>query len=234
MPERDALTKMIVLALILIAMLLAIPEGHAQKLTPAQPLITGPIVETSLVTLSGNTRPEANAVNDRRRVANNFRLEHMMLQLKRAPAQQQALDSLIDQLHDPQSPKFHHWLSASDIGTQFGPATSDIQTITGWLQQYGFTVNTLSADRMVIDFSGTAGQVRAAFHTEIHNLEVNGVAHIANMSDPQIPAALAPVVAGIVSLNDFKPKAAAIRCQNFRSNVRGNSTNYCSDAVRRT
>ncbi|MGB0115204.1 MAG: Ig-like domain repeat protein, partial [Terriglobales bacterium] len=50
-----------------------------------------------------------------------------------------------------------------------------------------------------------AGQVHAAFHTEIHNLDVKGVPHIANMSDPQIPAALAPAVVGVVSLHDFKP-----------------------------
>ena len=53
---------------------------------------------------------------------------------------------------------------------------------------------------MLIDFSGTAGQVREAFHTEIHNLDVSGERHIANMSDPQIPAALAPAIVGIVSL----------------------------------
>ena len=41
---------------------------------------------------------------------------------------------------------------------------------------------------MVIDFSGTAGQIRDAFQTEIHHLDVNGVGHIANMSNPQIPA----------------------------------------------
>ena len=62
---------------------------------------------------------------------------------------------------------------------------------------------------MVIDFSGTAGQVREAFSTEIHYLEVNGAQHIANMSDPQIPAALAPAVAGIVSLHDFVPRRNA-------------------------
>jgi subtilase family serine protease len=56
-----------------------------------------------------------------------------------------------------------------------------------------------------MDISGTAGQVREAFHTEIHHLEVKGVKHIANMSDPQIPAALAPAIVGVVSLHDFKP-----------------------------
>jgi subtilase family serine protease len=57
----------------------------------------------------------------------------------------------------------------------------------------------------VIDFSGSAGQVRRAFHTTIHNLDVAGVHHVANFSDPQIPEALAPAVAGVVSLHDFRP-----------------------------
>ena len=56
-----------------------------------------------------------------------------------------------------------------------------------------------------MDFSGTAGQIRETFHTEIHNLMVDGTPHIANMSDPQIPAALAPAIAGIVSLHNFWP-----------------------------
>jgi subtilase family serine protease len=46
--------------------------------------------------------------------------------------------------------------------------------------------------------------VGAAFHTVIHYLDVGGVRHFANMSDPQIPAALAPAVIGIVSLHDFR------------------------------
>jgi subtilase family serine protease len=36
---------------------------------------------------------------------------------------------------------------------------------------------------------------------------VNGEKHLANMSDPLVPAALAPAIIGILSLNDFKPRA---------------------------
>ena len=81
----------------------------------------------------------------------------------------------------------------------------DVNTITSWLQSQGFTVNSVSPSRMTVDFSGNAGQVSQAFHTSIHNLNVNGKRHIANMNDPQIPAALAPAVSGIVSLHDFSP-----------------------------
>jgi hypothetical protein len=189
------------------------PTAYAQ--TPgasrAQPMITAPVNESSLVTLRGNTRPEAkNPANDRGRVDDSLPLNHMQLQLQRPAAQEQAFTTLIDQLHDPNSPNYHHWLTSSQIGTQFGPAAADIAAITGWLQQHGFTVNSVFPNGMTIEFSGTAGQVRGAFHAEIHNLSVNGVAHIANMSDPQIPAALAPVVVGITALNDFKPHPMAV------------------------
>jgi hypothetical protein len=184
-----------------------VPSARSQTaIGPAQPMITQSINEANLVVLAGNTRPEAqDPANDRGLVDDNLALPHMLLQLRRPSAQEQALDALIDQLHDRKSPNYHHWLNASELGAQFGPAASDRQAVTGWLQQHGFAVNTVYANGMVIDFSGTSGQVRAAFHTEIHNLSVNGVAHIANMSDPEIPAALAPAVVGITALHDFRP-----------------------------
>ena len=69
----------------------------------------------------------------------------------------------------------------------------------------GFSVNQVYSSGVMIDFSGTAGQVRNTFKTEMHSLSVKGAVHIANMSAPKIPSALAPAVVGIVSLNDLRP-----------------------------
>ncbi|HTY55225.1 MAG TPA: protease pro-enzyme activation domain-containing protein, partial [Candidatus Binataceae bacterium] len=180
----------------------------AQIAAPAASiLITQKIDENNLVTLAGNTRPEANAANDRGPVAGNFPLQHLWLQLRRPSEREQALERYLDQLTDPHSPNFHHWLTATEFGERYGLAQQDLATVKAWLQSYGFAV-TLVYPNNVIDFSGTAGQVRDAFHTEIHHLGVNGEQHIANMSDPRIPAALASAVVGVVSLNDFHPHPA--------------------------
>ena len=53
-------------------------------------------------------------------------------------------------------------------------------------------------------FSGTVGQVVDTFHTEIHHYRVDGIEHIANSQDPQIPAALSEVISGVVSFSDFR------------------------------
>ena len=161
--------------------------------------------ENKLVTLAGNTRSEANAENDLGAVADSLNLDHMILQLKRSPEQERAAAQFAADLHDPKSPNFHKWITAAEFGRNYGLAESDIQAVTGWLESHGFTVNSVYPNGLVIDFSGNAGQVRRAFHTSIHNLSVNGVRHIANVSDPQIPQALAPAIAGVVSMHDFMP-----------------------------
>jgi subtilase family serine protease len=195
------------LAILAAARMLTAATTTAQSVAPAaRTLITQQIDESNLVTLGGNTRPEANAQNDRGPVADSFALAHMWLLLRRPPELQQALDRYTDQLTDPHSPNFHHWLTANELGQKYGLAQQDRDTIAGWLRSHGFTVNLTYRNRVLIDFSGTAGQVREAFRTEIHHLEVNGKTHIANMSDPRIPAALAPAIVGVVSLNDFRPQ----------------------------
>src|SRR5580704_10500455 len=173
----------------------------------AQTLITQAVNDGNLFRLAGNIPPAArNAANDRGSAPDTMPMPHMLLQLRRPAAQEQALQALIEQLHDPNSPNYHQWLSAEQLGAQFGPAASDIQTVSDWLQQHGFTVNEVLANRMAIDFSGTAGQVRTALHTDIHNLDVNGIRRFANVSDPQIPAALATAVVGVTGLHNIPPK----------------------------
>jgi len=172
-----------------------------------------------LVVLSGNTRPEARTpLFDRGAVADALPMEHMLLSLRRPADREAALDRYIDELTDPGSPHYHQWLTAEQLGRQFGPSRADLAKVRQFLSSHGFTVNTIYPSGVTIDFSGTAGQVRGAFQTEIHNLDVHGEAHIANISDPKIPASLAGLVAGIVSLNDFKPKPASHKGPAFEYN----------------
>ena len=177
----------------------------AQSARQTPLLITQTINENQRVTLPGNIRSEANAANDQGRVADSLPMEHMLLQLQRSTEQTQALDEFVETLHDPSSPNYHKWLTAAQFGQQFGLAQEDLNTIQSWLTLQGFTVNTVYSNGLLIDFSGTAGAVRKAFNTEIHQLSVNGTTHISNLTNPQIPAALASAIKGVVSLNDFMP-----------------------------
>lgn len=192
-----------VMALIACMLTCTAVKSYGQTEKPV--LITQAMDEEARFTLRGNLRPEANQRNDRGLLPDDFPLEHMLLQLQRSPEQQKSLESFLQELSTPGSRNFHRWLTADQFGSNFGLSTNDVEQITDWLQIHGFKVNAVYANATLIDFSGTAGQVREAFQTEIHSLEVNGRQHYANMSDPQVPIALAPAIAGIVSLHDFTP-----------------------------
>lgn len=191
-------------ALALAAIFATASSTHAQGLRA--PLITQRIDDTRLTTLLGNLRSAAlDPANDLGPVDAALPLDHILLQLQRSPQSEAALTAYIASLNDATSPNFHKWLTAQQLGDQYGPAPADIATVTAWLQSHGLTVNQVYPNGMVIDFSGSAAAVQSAFHPALHNLFVNGVAHIANTVDPSVPTALVGVVSGIVSLNDFRP-----------------------------
>jgi pro-kumamolisin-like protein/Big-like domain-containing protein len=169
--------------------------------------ITQPVDEANRITLRGNTHPLARPQFDQGAVADSQPIRRMLLLLQRSPDQETALRSLLDQQQSKSSASYRQWLTPQQFGQQFGPSDGDIAMVTSWLQSHGFQVAGVSAGRTVIEFSGNAGQVRSAFNTEIHRFVVNGVEHLANASDPQIPAALAGVVAGPVSLHNFPLRA---------------------------
>ncbi len=179
------------------ALAAAIPTAHPT------PRIVSPAGPAS-VTLPGNTHPLAQARFDRGVVPDNTPAGTMVMVLRRSPEQQKALDDLVRSQQDPTSPNYHHWLTPDQFGKQFGAADADIQSLTGYLSAQGFTVGRVFKNRMAIEFSGTAGQVRNAFATEIHSFTFRGQQFQANVRDPKIPAALAPVVAGIGALNNYK------------------------------
>jgi hypothetical protein len=186
----------------------SIAQDAASSTSPPQSAvrIVDRIDDSQLVTLKGNTHPAAAARNDRGRVSPDLPMTDLILVLRRSPEQQAAFDRFVETLYDPSSPNYHQWLEPEEVGERFGPEQSDIDVTANWLRGHGFSIDEVTKDRMSIRFSGTAGQVESTFHTEIHNLDVKGVRHIANMSDPKLPAALTPVVVGVKALHSFMPR----------------------------
>jgi subtilase family serine protease len=162
--------------------------------------------DAKLVQLKGNTYPMARKQFDEGLIDSNQLLQRMILVLKRSPEQEKALAAFNQRQYDSRSPDFHHWLHAEEFGRLYGPADADITAITNWLQNRGFQIGGIGKGRVWIEFTGTVAQVQTAFHVEIHRYLVEGKQHISNDRDPQIPAALAPVIEGVTSLNDFRPK----------------------------
>jgi subtilase family serine protease len=198
--------KMRSLPLCVLASIFCTIPALAQHASPSVRIVNT-IDESQLVTLQHTVHPLANAVNDRGAAPDGMQLNRMHLVLQRSASQETALRSLVAQQNNPGSPSYHQWLTPAQFGAQFGASDQDINAIETWLGNRGFSVTGVTAGKSSIEFSGSVAQMRDAFHTQIHKYVVNGETHYANANNPQIPAALAPVIGGFAQLNNFHPKS---------------------------
>ena len=176
--------------------------------------MTAAIDDAATTTLVGERPVASHIVTDMGPLADSTALPHVMMALKRTPEAQAAFDKLVADQLNPKSASYHKWLAPSGLRA-YGPAQVDIDKTVSWLQSHGLTVNRVSPSGMSIDFGGTARQISETFHTSLHHVAMKGETHIANMTDPAIPAALAPLVRG-ATLSDFFPKPNLVKARpNF-------------------
>jgi hypothetical protein len=190
-------------------------------LLQATPRVQSFVDESRRVVLDGNVHPllsggsagygltgraGAQHIVDLGGVEDSFPAGRLLLLLQRSAAQETALEDFIRNAHAAGNPAFHQWLKPEEFGRIYGPADSDVAAVEAWLESHGLTVTKVHTGRVAIEFTGTAGQVREAFQTEIHRYLVEGEAHLASANEPTIPAALAPVIGGLARTSDFKPR----------------------------
>jgi subtilase family serine protease len=202
-------------------LLLAAPHVFAQKIT-VKSRVAQAVDDLQTTRLTGNVHPLARAEFDQGALPDSQPLQRMLVLLQRGTDQETALRNLLDAQQTKNSGSYHAWLTPDSFGKQFGPSDSDVQAVTDWLTRQGFQISKVSTGRTVIEFNGTVGQVRKGFQTEIHRFVVNGEEHFANVSDPAIPQALTPVVAGVVALHNFR-KTSYLRNKGIYRRVAGSS-----------
>ena len=177
--------------------------------TAVQNRIVANIDENSRVSLQHTVSPRALAARDIGSAPGNQTLSTLTMHFGMTSAQQAALTQLLVDLQNPSSPKYHQWLTPEQFKAQFGLSASDLAKITSWLTKQGFTITSTARSSTFVTFTGTVAQVQQAFGTSIHNVSIDGEQHIANLTDPVLPAAIAGVVSNISGLNDFKVKSRA-------------------------
>jgi len=186
------------------AVVLSLIFGQVRVQAQTRPLVSGVVDNSTRTVLSGNVPLFARYSADSGPVEDSFPVGRMYLILKRSSEQENALGQFLRDAHTPGNASYLKWLTPEEFGKRFGAADSDIAAVTAWLESDGLVVTKINAGRIAIEFTGTAGQIKNAFHTEIHRYQVlsdgKSETQYANASEPEIPAALAAVVAGVSSM----------------------------------
>jgi subtilase family serine protease len=182
--------------------------------------IRGNIENNQTFTLSGNTRPSLARAQDQGEVSANLPLTRMTLHFTLSAAQSADQQQLLKAQVARHSSQYHKWLTPEEYAARFGVNSTDLQQVTAWLAQQGFTDIEAARSHTSISFSGNAAQVQNAFRTSIHRYVMsNGTTHYANASDPALPRALQGMLAGMRGLNDLHPRPRAR--PHFTSSISG-------------
>ncbi len=112
------------------------------------------------------------------------------------------LQALIASQQDPKSAKYHKHLSPQAFADQFGPAPETVAAVRKFLEDAGLRVTSVSANRLLINASGTAAQAEKAFDITISQYQLDQRTVFAPDQEPTIPDTLAPGVQGIVGLDN--------------------------------
>ncbi|HEU5351317.1 MAG TPA: protease pro-enzyme activation domain-containing protein [Terracidiphilus sp.] len=177
--------------------------------TPAPRILLQPN-STQMSTLKGTLHPFTRSSQDAGPVPADTHLAGISIAFNRTAAQQAALNQLLADQQNPSSPLYHQWLTPQQFAARFGMAQSDIDKVELWLQQQGFSIDSVDKSRNRIRFSGTVGQVQQAFQTQMRYYEVGGKKVFAPSTALSVPAAFASTVANVGNLSSLRPHAQYI------------------------
>jgi hypothetical protein len=137
------------LSLLLISLLLLVMPGRA--LAQARSLLTRHQRE---VTLNGQAR-----LAGRLPATQSMQLDVVL------PLRDEAgLLTFLQQLYDPSSPSYRHYLTAQEFTDRFGPTQQDYDSVTGFALANGFTIVGGSRDAMDVQLRGSVATIETAFH----------------------------------------------------------------------
>jgi subtilase family serine protease len=115
---------------------------------------------------------------------------------------QQELQALLSDLSNPQSPRYHQFLTPQQFVDEFGPTTGQEQQIINYLQQQGLHIKHISSNRLLIDASATVAQAEAVFQVSINNYQLGANLFYANATPPRIPGSLTSIISSIGGLDN--------------------------------
>lgn len=112
------------------------------------------------------------------------------------------LDEFIAASVDPDSNRYHKFLSVQQFRARYAPSNGQIQRITSYLQRLGITINEVYDDNLVIKATGTAAQLGQAFSTTLRDYsDKEGRRFHRPDREPRVPELLQDVVLYVSGLN---------------------------------
>jgi subtilase family serine protease len=184
----------------------------------ANPLLAGP-----MKTLAGHVPVASKALAAKGDLppANEMKLA-LGLPLRDAAG----LETFLQEVADPRSPKFRQYLTPEEFTARFGPTENDYAALKNFARANGLRITAEHANRLVLDVSGSAANVQRALSVKLQrfNHPTERREFFAPDREPSVDAAVP--LADVSGLNNFKlphPKSVKPKTISARARPHGGS-----------
>lgn len=125
---------------------------------------------------------------------------------------------LYDEMYDPSSPQYHHFLTVGQFDREFGLPSSRVSALESWLRSGGLVIDTASAAGDYFTASGSVAHLDKLFHVSIGRYSYEGTQFLANNVAPSVPTDL-PIdaVVGLNTLQQFSLDSLTGAVSNVRA-----------------
>ena len=114
----------------------------------------------------------------------------------------EALEAFVARTQDPRSRSFHDFLSLHSFVSAYAPDSSDIRTITRYLDRFGITVTDVYADHLLLKATGTADAFNRAFAVDLHDFTRGRRRFHRPRHAPRIPQVLSELLVAVIGPSD--------------------------------
>jgi kumamolisin len=97
--------------------------------------------------------------------------QSMNLDLVLPLSNQAGLDAFLQDIYNPASPNFHHYVTPAEFTERFGPTQADYDALVNFAKESGFEVVGGSRDGMELQVKGTISVIENAFHVKMTNYQ---------------------------------------------------------------
>jgi subtilase family serine protease len=150
---KNMKTKMLIIVVVAIAGMVLIPPSAT-----AQQILHGHVPE-AIARLHLKPTGRLAATNELR------------LAIGLAPRDEHDLDTFIQQLYDPISPNYRHYLTPTQFTERFGPTEQDYKTLIDFIKANGLNVTRQYSNRVVLDVNGSVADIETVFHVTMRTYQ---------------------------------------------------------------
>jgi xanthomonalisin len=114
-----------------------------------------------------------------------------------------SLEALIEDLYDPQSPKYRQYLTPAEFTAAFGPTDADLQSVVAFAVSNNLTIVNTTSDRRLLYATAPISTIEQVFQVSMLKYQHPSEARTFYAPDrePLVPANLP--ISGIYGLSDF-------------------------------